>query len=596
MVSLTMERRRKSPAPTGILPIKPLIDLQTGMTFSAGVTSRLWPIGFVFSILCAAVPVLAAEHWTELNIGPFYVDSDGDTAAAREALTQLEQLRWVMGGLLESKDLRSVWPMRVILSKAAKSNPTTSGTEFVSQNGSYQLLTSPGAHLPLGQVASIFLESNTARLPPEVESGLQQLFDTLEAHGSRVTWGANPTHPDLAWARIHLFATKFEYSAHFHIFLAALRSGSTLRAAERNSFAADHPETLEKEVAEHLAKGNWEAVSVSGRPLDPKRDFGEHSLDATVADVYVANTQLTANPKMAEAAYKSAVEAGGDTAALGFEGLAQIAKLNREDPHADLESAIRAHSKSAPVYLGAALDRPAAEALPLLKKAAELNPLWAEPVFRQAEFAASPQEKEALIKRATQLDPRISEYWIELAQLQTTNGHASLANGSWLKAEDSAKNEAERTRIQQLRESSEQARLDALEAERRREREELREADQRAQVKETDSIHAAEERANRALDAAAGGNPVGDAVPFSSLVPKKKVAGVLTQVDCLKSGARLLVKGKAGDTTALFLREAEPLKLTCGVQRAARRVIISYSAQADDVRHTIGDVTEFAWQ
>ena len=439
---------------------------------------------------------------------------------------QLEQLRWVMGGLLESKDLHSVWPMRVILSKAAKSNPTTSGTEFVFQNGSYQLLTTPGAHLPLGQVASIFLESNTARLPPEVESGLQQLFDTLEAHGSRVTWGANPTHPDLAWARIQLLATKFEYGAHFHIFLSALRSGSTLRAAERNAFAVN-PETLEKEAAEHLSQANWEAVSVGGRPLDPKRDFGEHSLDATVADVYVANTQLTANPKMAEAAYKRAIEAGGETAALGFEGLAQIAKLNREDPHADLDSAIHARSKSAPVYVSAALDRPAEEALPLLKKAAQINPLWAEPVFRQAEFANDPKEKEALIKRATQLDPRISEYWIELAQVQTTNGHASLAQGSRLKAEDSAKNEAERERIHQLRENSEQARLDGLEAERKREREELHEADQRAQVKETDSIHAAEERANRALDAAAGGGPVGEAVPSLRWSQKRKLPASL---------------------------------------------------------------------
>jgi hypothetical protein len=569
------------------------MPFSTRATFRNPNLSRLrsWITVLVFSTL----PLLAAEHWTELNIGPFYADSDGDTAAARETLTQLEQLRWVMGGLLESKDLHSVWPMRVILSKSAKSNPTTSGTEFVSQNGCYQLLTLPDAHLPLGQVASIFLDSNTARLPPEVESGFEQLFDTLEAHGSRVTWGANPTHPDLAWARIQLFATKFEYGAHFHIFLNALRGGSTLRAAERNAFAGD-PETLEKEVAAYLAKGKWEAVPVSGRPLDPKRDFGEHSVDAVMADVYVANTQLIANPKMAEAAYKRAIAAGGDTAALGFEGLAQIAKLNKEDPHADLESAIHAHSKSAPVYLGAALDRPAAEALPLLKKAAELNPLWAEPVFRQAEFTEDLNEKETLVKRATQLDPRISQYWIELAQVQTANGHASLAQGSWLKAEDSAKNEVERERIHQLHANSEQARLDALEAERRREREELHETDRRAQRSETDSIQAAEERANRALDAAAGGGKVGEAVPFSTLVPKKKISGVLTQVDCLKNGARLLIKGKGGETTALFLRESAPLNLACGAQRVARRVVVSYSVEADEVRHTSGDVTDFAWQ
>jgi len=563
------------------------------MTFS-DLTFRCALIGFA-ACEAAAGRDPASQHWSELNIGPFYVDSDGDTAAARDALTQLEQLRWVMGGLLESKDLRSVWPIRVILSKAAKANPTTSGTEFVSQNGSYQLLTLAGARLPLGQVASIFLESNTARLPPEVESGLQQLFDTLEAHGSRASWGANPVHPDLAWARIQLFATKFEYGSRFHIFLNALRGGSTLRAAERNAFAAD-PDKLEKEAADQLAKANWEAVSVSGRPLDPKRDFGEHSLAEAVAGVYVANTQLTANPKMAEAAYKRAIEAGGEAAALGFEGLAQIARLNKEDARADLESAIRAHSNSAPVYVGAALDRPAVEALPLLKKAAVLNPLWAEPVFRQAEFAEDLIEKEGLIKRATQLDPRISQYWIELAQVQTANGHVAFAQGSWLKAEDSAKNDIERKRIHQLREGSEQARLDALEAERRREREELHQADQRAQRTETESIHAAEERANRALDAAAGGTKVGEVVPFSSVVPKRKIAGVLTQVDCLSSGARLLIKGVKGETTALFLRETEALHLTCGVQRLARRVAISYSAVADEARHTSGDVTDFAWQ
>ena len=547
--------------------------------------------------LCPALPVRAAEHWTELNVGPYFVDSDGDTGAARDALTQLEQLRWVMGGLLESKDLRSVWPIRVIISKAAKANPITSGTEFVFQNGSYQLLTLPGAHLPLGQVASIFLESNTARLPPEVESGVQQLFDTLEAKGSRVTWGANPTHPDLAWARIHLLATKFEYQAHFHIFMTALRSGSTLKAAERNSFSVT-PEALEKEVADHLREANWESVPISGRPLDPKKDFGEHTLDSAIADVYVANTQLTANPKMAEAAYKNAVEAGGDAAALGFEGLAQIDKLNKEDPHADFESAIKVHSKSAPVYVGAALDRPAKDALPLLKEAAKINPLWAEPVYRQAQFAENSTEKEALIKRATQLDPRISDYWIELAQLQTANGHASFAQGSWLKAEDSAKNEKERERIHQLRTDSEQARLDALEAENKREREEVHEADRRAKGQSDASIRAAEERANRSLDAAAGGTQVGEPVPYASLLPKKKMAGVLTQVDCLSHGSRLTVKTKTGQTSALLLPETAslPLQLSCGAQKVVRHVMLTYTVNADELHHTIGDITEFAWQ
>jgi predicted phage tail protein len=544
--------------------------------------------------LFASITLFAKDRWTELNVGPFFVDTDGDTGAARQALTQLEQLRWVLGGLLESKDLQSIWPLRVMLSDLAKTNPTTSGTEFVLQNGQYVLLTAPGAHLPLGQVAIILLEANTPRMPADVEYGLQQLFDTLEAQGSRVTWGGKPAHPDLNWARIQLFATKFEYGTSFHIFLNALKGGSTLRAAEHNAFAKDATE-LEQEAAANLAKGDWQAVSVSGRPLDAKHDFGEHSLDAVVAQIYVADTQLSADPKMAEPAYKAAVEAGGAIAALGYAGLAQVAKLNREDATSFLESAVRAGSRSAPVYVALATDADAAEATPLLKKATQLNPLWAEPVFRQAQFASG-EDKGTLLKRATQLDPRISQYWVELAQWQTLNGHASAAPGSWLRAEDSARNEAERTRIHQLRMDSEEQRLDAADAERRREREELHQADQRAQNAEAERIRAAERKANQAVNAAAGSITPAEVVPGSSTVPQKKLRGLLIKVDCLHSGARLAVKNRAGQITELFLADPSAVKLACGVQRTPRPVSISYAAQPDEERRTAGDVTEIAWR
>src|SRR5882757_6414270 len=163
--------------------------------------------------LFVSLAISAKDRWTELNIGPFYVDTDGDTGAARDVLTQLEQLRWVLGGLLESKDLQVVWPIRVVLSDFAKTNPTTAGTGFVWQNGQYVLLTAAGSRLPLGQVAIILLEANTPRMPGDVESGLQQLFDTLEAHGSKVTWGGQPVLANLAYARMQFLATKFEYGA-----------------------------------------------------------------------------------------------------------------------------------------------------------------------------------------------------------------------------------------------------------------------------------------------------------------------------------------------------------------------------------------------
>ncbi len=199
-----------------------------------------------------------------------------------------------------------------------------------------------------------------ARLPAEAEEGLCKLFETMEAHGSRVTWGGQPAKPDLGFARMQLFATKFDYQLSFHVFVSALKNGSNIRVAERNAFGKA-PETLEKEAADQLAGGRFEAVPVSGRPLDPKRDFGEHQVDGAYVGAYIADATIAFDPKAAEAAFKEAVETGGAAMALGYEGLATLAKRDSRDPQRYLEDAMRAGSTSAPVYVDAAEGRPTDE-------------------------------------------------------------------------------------------------------------------------------------------------------------------------------------------------------------------------------------------
>lgn len=431
---------------------------------------------------------------------------------------------------MESQDLQSLWPVRIILTEGSEGD---NGGEFVAQNGQYLLVTSPKADPPTGQVAGILLDANTPRLPPEVESGLRALFSTLKAHGSRVTWGGAPAHPDLAWARMQLFATKFEYSSSFHIFLAALKSGSSLRVAEQNALGKDY-QALEQEAAANLASGHWEAVSVSGRPLDPKRDLGVHSVEG------------------------------------------------------DLQSLMKTGGNQAFTYVNQAKDLAADEAVPLLKKAAQLNPLWGEPIFMQAQLATNPAEKEALLKKAVQLSPRATNYWLELAHVQTASGHSTAAQGSWLRAEDSAPNEAERERIHQARLDTEKERLDAAERERIREREAVHLADQQAQDSEAARIRAAEEKANQTLDTASGGSQPSNVVPWDSLAAKK-VQGVLVRVDCPPHGARLSVKTSSG-VLVLFLADRSGLKLACGIQSPAHHVSVNYVAQPDDVHQTAGTI------
>ena len=548
-------------------------------------------IGFVFSF--PAAPALAKSRWTELNIGPFYVSSERDSSA-REALVQLEQLRWVLGNLLESKDLPSLWPIRIMFTANGDRN-AASPSQFVWQNAQYLLVSSSGARLPLAEVAGLLLDVNTPRLPPEVESGLRQLFSTLEAHGSRVTWGAPPPHPDLDWARMQLFATKFEYGASFHIFLTALKGGSTLAAAERNAFGKTTAE-LEEEARANLASGNWQAVPVSGRPLDPKRDFGEHEFDSAQADVYLADWTLASDRPKAEAAYKAAVAAGGSAAALGYEGLGALARMEGKNPEKFWDHAIHAGSHSAPVYVSAAEGLSPVEALPLLKRAAQLNERWSAPIYAEAQLAATPADKETLLRTALRLDPRNTSYWVELAQLQTVAGEATAAQGSWLRAEDSAANSTERDRVHQLRLASEQQRLDAAEEAQRRDRDSVHLADQQAQQAESDRIRAAEQKANEANDNASGDQAPPSAVAWDSLARQKKLSGSLTRVDCLNSGWRLSVRERSGSVTQLFLPKDSKAIFTCGAQPHPRRVSLEYTAATNDELHTAGDITDLRLQ
>jgi len=550
---------------------------------------RLYRLWATLSLLLLLITpcAIAKDRWTELNLGPFYVTTDTDPAKAREALTQLEQLRWVLGNILEAKDLPSLWPIRIMLT--SKDGNPYPNPRFIRRGSQYLLVTSPRAAMPLGQVAGLLIDANTPRLPPEVESGLIQLLSTLEAHGSRVTWGGPPAHPDLAWARMQLFATKFQYSASFHIFVTALRGGSTLAAAERNAFGKSSSE-LESEAQANLAAGNWSPVPVSGRPLDPKRDFGEHMLAAVICDVYLGDWTLESKPTAAEAAYKAAIEAGGTAAPLGYEGLAEAAELRKEDAKVDWDNAVRAGSHSAPVYVAAGKGLPETEAVPLLKRAGQLNDRWAEPVYLQAQLAPAPAEKESLLKAAIKLDPRATAYWVELAQLQTVAGEGTAAQGSWLRAEDSAPSDAERERVHQLHIANEAQRLTAAEEAARRDRESVHIADAQAQNSELARIHAAEQKANQALEKEAGGDKPSGVVDWNSLAQEKKLAGTLTRVDCLKKGWRLSVKDKSGNVTQLFLSSETNASLSCGLQAHVVRVVLAYRSSIDDDIHTVGEI------
>jgi len=545
-------------------------------------------------LLCCLVfstpHVFAASKWTEYNLGPFYVDTDSDPAAARYDLTQLEQTRWVMSGLLEIKELNTTWPVRVLVTRSAKPS-----VHFTRHDGYYLFVAPPNAPMLLGEVARLFLEANTPRLPAEAEVGIGELFDTLKANGSRVSWGGSPAHPDLAFARMQLFATKFDYSASFHILLSSLRSGSTLHSAERNAFGKE-PELLEKEAAARLAANDWQAVSTSGRPLDPKRDFGEHFVEEEVARVYAVSASIEADPDAAEAALKNSLNEGGPVTALAMDSLADVARARKEKPDDFWKDAMQAKSNDAAVYAGAAADMPPDRALPLLKQAQILNPLWAEPVFLQAEDTDDLKQREELLKQGLKMNPRATDYWVLLARTQMADGHAQAAQSSWARAEDSAPDDARRKQVQDMQDSMENARLDQAEADRKREHDDAVLADERAQQAEADRIRAAEEKANKANASASAS--AGDIVDYGSLIKTEKTSGSVLQVDCGKNFVRVAVRDTRGKTRELlYLGDDPDHKLfSCDSRPEKRQIVVTFQPKPDNIHKTEGEIVSISWR
>jgi hypothetical protein len=532
----------------------------------------------------------AADKWTEYNLGPFYVDADSDASAARYDLTQLEQTRWVLSGLLEIKDLNATWPIRILVTHSAKQS-----RHLTLHDGYYLYVAPPGAPMPLGEVARLFLEANTPRLPEEVEHGVAELFDTLKASGSRVSWGGAPAHPDLAFARMQLFATKFEYGASFHIFLSSLRSGSTLHAAEHNAFGQDF-EALEKEAAARLAANNWQAVSTSGRPLDPKRDFGDHSLEGSVARVFAVSAGIDVDPDQAETALKNSLNEGGAATALALDSLADVAQARKEKPDQYWDDAMQAGSKDAAVYVGAAREQAPDRALPLLKKAQLLNPLWAEPVFLQAEATDDLKQREELLKQALKMNPRSTDYWVTLARTQMADGHAQAAQSSWVRAEDSAPDEVRRKQVQDMHDGMENARLDQAEADRKREHDDAVLADQRAQQAEADRIHAAEEKANKAN--ATASSSAGDIVDYGSLLQTEKASGSVILEDCHKDYIRVSVRDSRGKVRQLLYLGDDPghKLFSCDNQPEKRQIVVTFHPKDDRIHKTDGEIVSVSWR
>jgi len=507
--------------------------------------------------LLLLAPAFGADKWVEYRIGPFHVFSDAGDKAARERLTEMEQLRYALGAQLgkrDAKGLETVWPIDLVLFSNQRDYLVHSpGKPFI--DGGSATLSAWTADVPLPRewlraLTRRLIDENSGRMPEATETALCDLFSTIKVNKTKVALGAPLPAGELsaerlrAWARVQMLTTLPDYSGKLRVYLNNIQANGDESVAVKNAFDLT-PATLDVLVDAYVKAGKFAEAPVIGEPLDPNRDFVEKPVDKAVIDGLL----------------KELAAGGKDFPPESPRGL--LAKNTRES----LLAAINA------------------------------NPRWAEPHEALAALETNSVGKIKELKAAATLDPRNAQYWKALAEAQASANLYDDAAKSWSLAERAAADEAERARIHIAKMALDVARIDYTEAEKKRRAEE--EARDLARVKAAAAaeVHAAEAAANARLNAGRGAYQ--KPVEWWDAPAGEKLEGKLTRVDCLNAGAlRLTVQRDGGALVKIAVRDLKKLTVQgaaeaqfgCGVTKPARKIRLTYQAAPDAKLGTSGDV------
>jgi len=498
------------------------------------------------AILLASTAV--AADWTEYRMGPFRVISNSGDRPARERLTEMEQTRHVLAGMLGKTDLQTVWPIVLVLFPNQKEyGPRALPQPFVPGGSSDLSAWTADTQQPQDwrrEIVHRLIADNAGLLSGVTLTALEDLFSTIEVNATRVKLGARPSAlPEdrlRAWAKVQLLATNPEFAGRFRVYLGNLQQGSEESVAARNGFDLTLDE-LNRLADAHFRAGVFEASPVSGEALNPNRDFIEKRLPQFDVDDWLA----------------------------------------------ELKAAGKTFSPASPRGLLAAGTAVS------LEQAAKANPRWAEPHVRLAEMETNKLVKVSRLKVAATLEPNNSVYWQALAEAQTAADQPIDAAKSWISAERTAPTGAERDRIHQIRVNADLRRVEIELADKKRAADE-RSADlQRVKDGAAAEIRAAEAKANREQGGLkSGATPV----PFAQIYGSETINGTLVQVDCGSNGSRRLTIQNAKSTVKVLVRGSVGLKVgdfTCGAQKPPRPVMVIHDGKPDTQMGSVGNVVTY---
>jgi hypothetical protein len=497
----------------------------------------------------------AQGRWAEYRIGPFELLSAAGERESQELLNHLEQFRYTFCSLLGQPEAGSVFPIRIAYFRSRKDATAfgEAGPLRLKREcwATHLAADAPPSALLLHSLGRVLLESNTGRMPAAIESGLLDLFSTLQVIGTRVTMGAPPARRSRDWARMHLLSVDERYSGKLRVLLGNLQRGSDPDPAFRNAFERS-PAEIEIELDAYLAGPPSGTVMLNAKAMNAQRLFGR------------APEQGTAESLLAELRFNPG-----------------------PGPHPLIAEALAAADSAGRIK--------ALEAL------AERFPKWGEPVFQLAALEQGPGRRVALYEKAAKLEPRNSAFWKRLAEEQMAQKQFAAAGKSWLAAEHAAATPEERQALRSEHQGIIEQKLEFEAAEKRRIAEEEARALERLKSEAENRVREAELRANKDRGALAPGARVEQW--WDGAQPSGQAQGMLEKVDCLKGMARLVIRAGDGKLVQLLVRDPAAVviqgggqtTLGCGTQRPACPVTVHYFPKPEKSMGTSGDaaVIEF---
>jgi hypothetical protein len=567
---------------------------------------RIRVLPFALSLLTGlpASGVSAEPHWIKARLGSFEAISDDGRRSATQALSQFEQFSFALGSVMGPPDLRLDPPLRIIVFKNTQELQAQCPPALVTGRDRLMACAASEGQLPaslLRQLTRTLLENNFSKMPTPIEVALETFFSTVQSTAVHVTWGAPPPQAERTreWALLHRIITQSDYAGKAKVYLHNLTAGMDKGSASRNAFGEDGTK-FEADVDAYYAAGVFNTSVAPNRPLNPERDFSTTSLTSDEGELMRADLLTPASA----AIYHSLLKAGKQIAEAN-EGLAVLAMKDRDIAEARpyMEAARKAGTRNfVALTTYASLETNPLKAIEILKEALGIDPKYAQAHWVFGENLSDPARRMAEWKQAVNLAPRNYEWWAQYAQLCVDQKQYAEAGRAWVAAAQAAPDVQLHEQYLAARGQIEQQRLDAEDAERRR--------DAAAKLAEINRLKNEARRELADLEARANTRPLSaqeaaNTVDFDDAFASEKLTGSLVRVECTGKQLRLSVKNDEGQTLSLVVPNPQQFEikggdsLICGAQKP-RRVIVSYKPASKtpkpDAKAIVGEATGMEFQ